>query len=330
MCYKDEVQKKNADKLQQKLNKENIPLFVQLYLLNQKSQLGALNYLSVIKHLLQWFICKGVIKKDSISDIVPDDMKYIESAYINIYLNEMEQKGISPTTLYTKKNIIRSFWRYMVNSPNIPVEHNIVKDVAYDGISSNCNSRYAKMPTQKELDDMMDNIIKKNDQFIRDRNRLILIILENTGLRECELVELEFSSLFLEGSNFEPSPFIRVMGKGVYYMENGRNVLLCQTAKDAFLEWLKIRNTMNALDNKAVFINKTGRRIKESDVRNMFKVYSKGKLTPHMIRHWYGSEAEKIGGVAFAQQQLGHKSVNVTVNTYVDGGHGIREKLAQI
>jgi len=84
----------------------------------------------------------------------------------------------------------------------------------------------------------------------------------------------------------------------------------------------------NIIDDKAVFLNKTGKRMQESDIRAMFKVYSSAKLTPHMIRHWYGTITTEKYGVAFAQQQLGHKNVNITVNTYVDGGYGIREKLA--
>lgn len=255
-------------------------------------------------------------------------MTYIESAYINMYLEEKQSEGISPTTLNTRKNIFRSFWRSMVNSPSVPVNCNIVEDVAYEGLDSGYN-RYVKMPSKEDLDEMRRNIIqkKKNDSFVRERNLLILTILMNTGLRECELVELEFSSLFLDGSEIEKSPHIRVMGKGVYHIEKGRNVLLNNTTKNAFLEWFEVRNTINIVDNKAVFLNKTGKRMQESDVRAIFKVYSCKKLTPHMIRHWYGTVTTEKYGAAFAQQQLGHKNVNITVNTYVDGGYGIREKL---
>ncbi len=333
MCYKDEVQKKNADKLQKKFEEYGIPMFIRLYLFNRKSKLGSLNYLSVLRNFLQWLIDSNIVNKDSIQNITPDDMVYIEAAYINMYLEEQQSNGISPTTLYTRKNIIRSFWAYMTNSPNIPVKYNVVKDVAYEGIDSKCNSKYIKMPTKEELEEMRINIInkKKKDIFVRDRNLTILTILKETGLRECELVELELDSLFLNGDEIEPSPFIRIMGKGVYYIEKGRNVLLSKTAKAALLEWLEIRKMMNnVIDDKAIFLNKTGRRMKESDIRAMFKVYSNGKLTPHMIRHWYGTIISEKFGVVFSQQQMGHKNASVTVNTYVDGGHGIREKLAQI
>lgn len=329
MCYKDEVQKKNAEKLQRKLDEDNVPMFIQLYFLNRKSKLGALNYYSAIKNLLQWLIDKSMIQKNSISEIVQSDMKYIESAYINMYLEEKQSEGISATTLNTRKNIFRSFWKAMVNSPSVPVNCNIIENVAYEGLDSGYN-RYTKMPSKDNLEEMRENIIKKkkNDDFVRERNLLILAILMNTGLRECELVELEFSSLFLNGNGIEKSPHIRVMGKGIYRSEKARNVLLNKTARDAFLKWLEVRNTINIIDDKAVFLNKTGKRIQESDIRAMFKVYSGKKLTPHMIRHWYGTITTEKYGATFAQQQMGHKNVNITVNTYVDGGYGIREKLA--
>lgn len=329
MCYKDKVQKKNTEKLKRKFEEDNVPMFIQFYLLNRKSKLGALNYYSAIKSLLQWLIDKNIIQKTRISDITSYDMKYVEPAYINIYLEEKQNEGISPTTLNTRKNIFRSFWKSMVNSPSVPVDCNIVEDVAYEGLDSGYN-RYIKMPSKNDLEEMRGNIIrkKKNDNFVRERNLIILTILMNTGLRECELVELEFSSLFLDGNEIEKSPHIRVMGKGVYHIEKGRNILLNSTAKKAFLEWIEVRNTIDIVDDIAVFLNKTGKRMQESDVRAMFKVYSCKKLTPHMIRHWYGTVTTEKYGAAFAQQQLGHKNVNITVNTYVDGGYGIREKLA--
>lgn len=331
MCYKDEVQRKNSEKLQNQLDKDKVPMFIRSYLFNKRSKLGSINYWCAIKDLLLWLIEKNMINKNSISEIIPEDMKYIEAGTINTYFEEKEMDGISPTTLYTRKNIFRSFWEAMVDSPNVPVTCNVIKNVAYEGLDSNC-TRYVKMPKESEIKEMEENIKKKNDDFVRERNLIILTILKETGLRECELSELEFSSLFLDGSEEEKeeSPFIKVMGKGVYRIEKARNVLLSGTAKKAFLDWLEIRSKMeNIVDEKAIFLNKNGKRLSEYNISSIFKTYSKGKITPHMMRHWYLSEATQKYGAAFAQQQAGHKSSSITVNTYIDGGFGIREKLAQ-
>ena len=331
MCYKDEVQRRNSEKLQNQLDKDKVPMFIRSYLFNKRSKLGSINYWCAIKDLLLWLIEKNMINKKSISEIIPEDMKYIEAGTINTYFEEKEMDGISPTTLYTRKNIFRSFWEAMVDSPNVPVTCNVIKNVAYEGLDSNC-TRYVKMPKESEIKEMEENIKKKNDDFVRERNLIILTILKETGLRECELSELEFSSLFLDGSKEEKeeSPFIKVMGKGVYRIEKARNVLLSGTAKRAFLDWFEIRNKMeNIVDKKAIFLNKNGKRLSEYNISSIFKTYSKGKITPHMMRHWYLSEATQKYGAAFAQQQAGHKSSSITVNTYIDGGFGIREKLAQ-
>ena len=49
MCYKIEVQNKNAEKLNRKLDELNAPQFLRDYLNELESKNGALNYLVAIK-----------------------------------------------------------------------------------------------------------------------------------------------------------------------------------------------------------------------------------------------------------------------------------------
>ena len=53
-------------------------------------------------------------------------------------------------------------------------------------------------------------------------------------------------------------------------------------------------------------------------------------MRPHMIRHWYATVMANTGNLAFAQQQLGHSSVNTTVNNYANGVYGMKDKLANM
>ena len=48
MCYKIEVQNRNAEKLNRKLDELNAPQFLRDYLNELESKSGALNYLSLI------------------------------------------------------------------------------------------------------------------------------------------------------------------------------------------------------------------------------------------------------------------------------------------
>ena len=68
----------------------------------------------------------------------------------------------------------------------------------------------------------------------------------------------------------------------------------------------------------------------ESEIGKMFRSASNSEVSPHMLRHWYGTVAAKVGGVAFAQQQLGHSSVNTTINNYANGSYGMKDILASM
>lgn len=322
MCYKDELQKKNAAKLQKRFEKDGVPEFMRKYFVNIESKAGAINYWIAIKDLLRWTIDNRIIKKDSISEIMPEDLCEIESEDVTMYLRQKEDSGMSPTTLETRKQIFSSFWKYLERTNKCPVKTNIIKDVSYKGISSG-NNLIRKLPTEKQLEDMEEKIMKKKDYFIRTRNLMIFRLLKGTGLRESELAGLDLSDLFLD----EDMPYITILGKGKYRTREARIVYLTGSAANAIKGWLKYRSTISRLEGQnAVFINKNGERLNEYNIQSIFKTYGYG-TTPHMLRHWFATVMANTGNLAFAQQQLGHTSVNTTINNYANGAYGMKDVL---
>lgn len=323
MCYKIEVQKKNAEKLNRKLDELNLPIYMRKYFtVKIESKAGALNYLGVIVDLLSWFIEEKLINKENISDIEASDFNDIMAEDITLYLKMKEQNRISPTTLETRKNIIRSFWNYISRVKGADISDRFFEDVTYKGISSN-NNLIKKLPTEQQLKDMEEKIMWKKDVPVRNRNIAIFNVLKGTGLRESELAGLNLSDLHLN----ESMPYITILGKGKYREVENRMVYLTKSAVIALEEWLKYRNTLdNIVDKEAVFINKNGKRTTEDTIISIFKTYGKG-ITPHMIRHYYASIMASKGNLAFAQQQLGHSSVNTTINNYANGSVGMKDVL---
>lgn len=323
MCYKDETQEKNAGKLRGKFEQDNVPAFIQKYFINIDSKAGAINYWVAIKDLLVWLMENKVISKDEVSEITPADFYNVESEDITMYLKRKEQLGMSPTTLETRKNIFSSFWKYLKRTKACPVKENIVADVSYKGIPCN-NNLIKKFPSEAQLRNMEEKIMKKKDGFIRVRNLIVLRVLKGTGLRESELAGLDISDLFLS----EDMPYIKTIGKGKYREKEARMVYLTGDATDAIREWLEYRATLeNIIDINAVFINKNGKRLNESNIQSMFRTYGDG-VTPHMVRHWFATVMANTGNLAFAQQQLGHTSVDTTVNSYANGAYGMKDILA--
>lgn len=328
MCYKIEVQNKNAEKLNRKLDELNAPQFLRDYLNELESKSGALNYLVAIKDFLQWLIESNIINKKSISGIEVSDFSDLRPQNVSSYLRYKETNGMSPTTTETRKNIIKSFIQdiYSYRECLLREVYNNIEDfykmIKYKGIPSG-NNLTKKLPTEKQLNDMEEKIMWKKDIPVRNRNIAVFRVLRGTGIRESELAGLDLSDLHLD----EEMPYITILGKGVYREMQNRMVYLSGSALKALSEWLEYRNTLdNIVDTKAVFVNKNGTRTTERNVKQIFENYGNG-ITPHMMRHYYASIMNRNGNLAFVQQQLGHSSVNTTVNNYANGAVGMKDVL---
>ena len=317
--------KKNELKLQKRFDDENIPLFIQRYFINISSKVGAINYWIAIRDLLLWLMEKKIINKDKLSDIVQNDFFEVESEDVTLYLRSKEQVGMSPTTLETRKNIFSSFWKYLKRSNKCPVKQNIIESVVYKGISSN-NNLVKKLPSEDQLRAMEEKIIKKPDEFVRTRNLVILRVLKGSGIREAELAGLDISDVFLN----EDMPYIKIIGKGKYREIEARQVFLTGDATDAIVEWIEYRKVLdNIFDENALFLNKNGKRLTEDNIKAIFKNYGNG-ITCHQLRHYYATIIAQKVGLAFAQQQLGHTSLDTTINNYANGSYGMKDVLLKM
>ena len=266
-----------------------------------------------------------MINKSIISDIEPPDFNNIMAEDITLYLKTKEQNGMSPTTLGTRKHMISSFWDYISRVKGTEIKDKFFKDVTYKGISLSSNLT-KKLPNEQQLKDMENKIMWKKDVSVRNRNIAIFNVLKGTGLRESELAGLDMSDLHLD----DDIPYITILGKGKYREAENRMVYLTNGAYKAILEWVNYRNTLeNIVDKQAVFINKNGKRTTEDNIKAIFKNYSKD-ITPHMLRHYYASIMASKGNLAFTQQQLGHSSINTTINNYANGSIGMKEILEEM
>ena len=328
MCYKIEVQSKNAEKLNKKLDELNAPQFLRDYLNELESKNGALNYLVAIKDFLQWLIENNIINKKLISEIEVSDFNDLRPQNISSYLRYKETNGMSPTTTETRKNIIKSFIQdiYSYRECLLREVYSNIEDfykmIKYKGIPSG-NNLTKKLPTEKQLNDMEEKIMWKKDVPVKNRNIAIFRVLRGTGIRESELAGLDLSDLHLD----EEIPYITILGKGMYREMQNRTVYLSGSALKALIEWLEYRLTVdNIIDTEAVFINKNGTRTTEKNIKQIFENYGNG-ITAHMMRHYYATVMNQNGNLAFVQQQLGHSSVKTTVNNYANGAVGMKDVL---
>lgn len=175
MCYKDEIQKKNARKLQRKFEQDHIPDFIIDYFYNLNSEAGKLNYYSIIISMLNWMIEHKRINRESISEITESVINSLSKTDIIIYLETLITNGTSPSTINTKKNVLSSFWSHLVDEGIC--DKNIVHSIPKSKFKIKKKNN-AKVPLPEDMMEMIEKIKQKKDDFVRERNLIIVRVLK--------------------------------------------------------------------------------------------------------------------------------------------------------
>jgi site-specific recombinase XerD len=313
MCYKDEVQKSVAEKLELEL--KEVPLFIKNFFISKpklKSKQSQFQYWNTFKNFLGYMISNNVISKDSILQIIESDINQIKKTNVDQYLIYCRDTlNNSDTTIKTKYNALCSLFSYFYDDEII--SRNIMNKVAIDE-PKHKPIKYATIEDKKELIHNLNNI---KNEYDRIRDISIVELLMGSGIRILELVGLDMEDLFLQ----EENPYIIVRRKG----GDTDKVFLTIDAKISIQEYLEIRDERVDESNKHIlflsenedeFNSKT--RMKEDAVRKFIKKYSNGKLTPHMFRKGLGMLIvnSENGNYDIAAQQLGHGSTVTTKRWY--------------
>lgn len=326
MCYKAEVQKRNEKKLNNILAADRVPDFIQDYFLSISSRAARLNYWVAIRNALDWLIKKQYLECDAIAGITPELLDKVTDSKIIRYLDYLKQSGIKQNTLITKKNQLSSFWQWLKNHhycrDNII---QMIKSSEYKPVKTN-RMKMEKMPLYEDVQEMIEKINRKPDEFVRRRNNAVFRSLRGTGLRESELAGLDVRDVYLEEKyidNRHPRPYILVISKGNYdYTDEGKDIVfLTKDAISALSEWLEYRGTLvDIVDTDALFLNKNGKRMNEDNIKTMFKNYSGGKLTPHMMRHEYTTILRRESNDPTFVREQGRWKSDAMMNNVYDSG----------
>ncbi|MFN6105002.1 MAG: tyrosine recombinase XerC [Planctomycetaceae bacterium] len=143
------------------------------------------------------------------------------------------------------------------------------------------------------------------------RDRAILETLYSAGLRVAELAGLNVSDWDRDAG------IVRVLGKG----RKERVSPIGRFAARALENWLAVRqadSTAPGTHQKAMFLNKSGRRLTTRSVARMLEKYIAQTgldqlTTPHTLRHSFATHLLDNGAdLRSVQELLGHKSLTTT------------------
>jgi integrase/recombinase XerC len=231
--------------------------------------------------------------------------KKLKHADFRSYLAKRSAEGISETSIARSMSTLRNFSRFLklngfidteiiksVTTPKIP--HSIPKAIR-------ANDALAVISTAGAL---------HQDEWLKDRDKAIMMLLYGCGLRIGELVSLNAEDITTDQ---QKTIIIKVLGKG-----NKERIIPVLGIISKAVEKYKMSCPICIKQKEPLFLGKQGRRINagviQREVRRIRRHLGlKESTTPHALRHSFATHLLSEGGdLRTIQELLGHSSLSTT------------------
>ncbi len=295
-----------------------------------------LNYLETVKNLssstvkvyfyeIRIFMRFLLIRWNEVDGYHPETFKEIDVSKVDVdELNRVSVRDIYAYLAFSSQHLnnhsralarkvssLRSFFSYMHDKVHV-IDEDPTKGIDTPKIEKNL-PKYLTLAETKKL---LDTIDQEENEDLRLRDKTIVLLFLNTGLRVSEM-----SSLNLDSINFE-NQSLRVLGKG----NKERTVYLNKAANKALLEYVKKRPKVSN-DEEALFISQKKNRMSTRAIQYMVEKYvnlagfDSSEITVHKLRHTAATLMYQYGqaDIRSIQEILGHENVATTqIYTHVN------------
>ena len=227
--------------------------------------------------------------------------KSVDSDIIRDWMESMMDKGNNATSINRRLSALRSFYRFALARKLVD------KDPVHGVTGPKKGRPLPQFLKENEMDRLLD-AESWTESFGDVRDRMVIMTFYETGIRLSELIGLDDS--MVDFSNRQ----LKVTGK-----RNKQRVIpfgeeLLATLRD----YMKRRDKEVNLQSEALFVTAKGQRMTSSQVReavrkNLSKVCTLKKRTPHVLRHTFATAMlNNKAGIESVKKLLGHESLSTT------------------
>ena len=226
-----------------------------------------------------------------------NDIKKITKETIRLYFLKQKNNNISNRTLGRYYSSLNSFFIYSIEHEYI--DSNPLKFIDYP--------KYTKKIPEYIYDSQLEKLLNEKTSEnieIELRNKLIIYLLLDTGVRVSELVNIKVSDIDIE------ERIIRVLGKG----SKERFVFFTSKTKELLVSYLSKRKEKALVNN--LLINYKGEKLTERSVQKIIKLVGEKiglDIHPHLLRHTFATDLLNKGAdIRMIQELLGHENLDTT------------------
>lgn len=250
-----------------------------------------INYKNDLKQAIDFF------QKENCTDIFS-----ITHQIIRKFLAYLKEKEYKKTSIVRKLAALKSFFNFLLREEYLKT--NPAKYVITP-------KQEKKLPNFLDIDEIFSLLDQPQENKILEiRNKAILETLYSTGIRVSELVFLNLNDIDFIGG------LVKISGKG----KKQRICPIGEKAVNSINEYLLKRNELSKknLQEKALFLNKNGKRLTDRSIRNIINQYLKQakihkKVSPHTFRHSFATHLLNAGcDLRTVQELLGHTNLTST------------------
>ena len=225
----------------------------------------------------------------------------VDADVIRGWMESLMERGNTASTVNTGLSALRSFFRFAL-------ARNLVnRDPAHMITGPKKRKPLPQFVKEEEINRLLDKT-EWSDEYKDVRARTIIITLYEAGLRRSELIGLNDSDVDFEAMQ------LKVTGK----RNKQRIIPFGKELAEQLRQYIDCRDKEIEKRSEALFLNKKGERISESEVyhtvkENLSKVTTLKKRSPHVLRHSFATAMlNHEAGLESVKKLLGHESLETT------------------